>query len=504
MEDYLAHKLRELVSKSRRVPLAAIKQRSVKRFLRSLRNIHWRPDYLLEDTQCKKYMAFSIIYDAESFPNVSSQEIENATRICPFDFFFIIESESLLDIFEERCREKGFGLVLGKAGEVLLIRDAIQPTVPSEKPSYAGHYPRWLATEIEKIKLGNSKFKTAVSDFSKEYLRLKTRKQLDWEKEEKLVKNTIAQMLRSDSRYISGIGSFEILSRFESFWYDIRDHYFHSFHIFLLGLLILNRYEAEFMRYWKNVFPKYYRSLSLEFLWLLTSVFHDVGHAIARLDDLKEDVYGVSTIPPEREITNVWDNPVYRENLKQVISLFRFSLSDKKHRIDWHSEVFGIKQHPLDRIFRESFYDCHGVAGCFRFLVDIFSEARREEDVEEKVFLVNHIYPAALSIALHDRRFREKLLQVDIDKIKLSRFPFTALLAYLDSLQEDRRDKFLCIEAPELLQGFEFNGKVVARISESLARSYPRLGKLKAECRDFLHFVECDGIEFEYPEVLLL
>ena len=78
------------------------------------------------------------------------------------------------------------------------------------------------------------------------------------------------------------------------------------------------------------------------------------------------------------------------------------------------------------------------------------------------------------------------------------------LLAYLDSLQEDRRDKFLCIEAPEILQGFEYNGKVIARMNESLTKNYPRLGKLKAECRDFLDFVECDGIKFEYPKGLLI
>jgi hypothetical protein len=137
-------------------------------------------------------------------------------------------------------------------------------------------------------------------------------------------------------------------------------------------------------------------------------------------------------------------------------------------------------------------------------LVDIFSEARREKNPEKKVFLINHIYPAAVSIALHDRKFRERLSQIGIEKIKLSKFPFAVLLTYLDSIQEDRRSKFLCIEVPEILQGFKYNGKICAIVDEDLAKSYPRLGKLKAECRDFINFMECNGIKFEYPEILLI
>ena len=504
MRNNFAQKLRELFSKSRKIPLTAIKYRSINRFLKKLSDIHWRPDYLFEDTQYKKYLAFSIIYDAESFPNILSQEVEKAMRSHTFDFFFILENDSLLDIFEENCRKRGFGLILNKDEVLLLIRDAIKPVIPVKVPGqYVGHYPLWVINEIIKINLGNSKFKTALKDFSKEYFKLKDRNELDWEKEEMLIKNTIAEILNSDTKYISRVNSFEILSRFESFWYDIRDHYFHSFHIFLMGLLILDHYKDEFIRYYRNIFPEY-PTLSLEFVWLLTSIFHDVGYPIAKLDNLKGDIYGVSTISPEKEIINVWDDPVYKENLKQLVSLFKFSLSDKKHKIDWPPEVFGSKDDLLDQIFRESFYESHGVAGCFRFLVDIFSEARREEDIEKKIFLINHIYPAALSIALHDGTFRERISKISIKRIKLSKFPFAVLLMYLDSLQEDRRDKFLCIETPELLQGFDYNGKVIASINVSLAESYPRLGKLKTECRDFINFVECDGIKFEYPEVLLI
>lgn len=504
MGNAFGQKLKKLLSESRQVPLKTIKNRDIDRFSRKLAKIYWRPHYLFEDTRNKKYLAFSIIYDAESFPTILSQEVEKVKTQCSLDFFFIVEEESLLDIFEENCQQRGLGLVLSKSNSLSLVREAVESVIPVKtRARYAGHYPSWVINAIPELRLGNSKLRTVLKDFSKVYRKLKNNNELDFQKEEGLVKNTIAESLKSDNRYTSGVDSFKLLSRFESFVDYIRDHYFHSFHIFLLGLLILDHYQADFVRYYKSIFPRY-KSLSLEFTWLLTSIFHDVGYPIAKLDDLKEDIYGVSGIPGEKEVTDVWGDPVYKENLKQLISLFKFSLSNRGHKIDWPSEVFGTADDQLERVFRESFYDCHGVAGCFRFLVDIFSEARREVDTEKKVFLVNHIYPAALSISLHDRIFRERLTQIGVKKIRLSRFPFAVLLGYLDSLQEDRRDKFLCIETPELLQGFEYNGKVLASINETLAERYPRFGKLKAECTDFMNFVECDGIKFEYPKLLSL
>jgi hypothetical protein len=499
----LALTLRKLLSGARKIPLSAVKFRNIKRFLRKQSNIHWRPDYLFEDTRNRKFLAFNVIYEAESFTNILSQQVEKVMRNLDLDFFYVLDNETLLDIFEEPSRERGFGVILYKDGAPLLIRDVIKPIAPLKaKEVYVGHYPIWVINDIAHISLGNSKFRTVLKDFSKEYHKLIERNQLDWEKEEKLVKNIVAEIFRSDTRYISGVDCYEILGRFEGFWHDIRDHYFHSFNIFLMGLLIIDRHRDDFVRYYRNIFPKF-PDLSLEFVWLLTSIFHDVGYPIAKLDNLKQNIYGAQVAPYEKEVTNVWNDPVYAENLKQLVSLFKFSHSNRRQGIDWPPEVFGTKGDQLNKIFRESFYDSHGVAGCFRFLVDIFSEARREEEPKKRIFLINHIYPAAISIALHDRRFRERLSKIGIKNIKLSRFPFAVLLTYLDSLQEDRRDKYLCIEVPEILQGFKYDGRISAIIDEDLAKDYPRLGKLKAECIDFVNFMECDGIKFEYPEILL-
>ena len=321
MGNNFIHKLKKLITKSRKIPLNNIEHMDINIFLRRLSSIHWRPDYLFWDSQHKRYIAFTIIYEAEFFPSILSQEVEKAMRNYDLDFFFILEDESLLGIFEENCREKGFGLILNMEVTLLLIRDTVKLIIPPKTlDRYAGHYPLWVINEISNINLGNSQFRTALDDFSKEYLRLKNSNRLDWYDEEMLVKKTIANILETDARYTSGVNSLEILSRFESFWYDIRDHYFHSFHIFMLGLLILDHYKDEFISYHTNVFPTYL-PFSLEFLWLLTSIFHDVGYPISKLDNLKKEIYGVPNIPYEKEITNVWNDPAYRENLKQLISI---------------------------------------------------------------------------------------------------------------------------------------------------------------------------------------
>lgn len=504
MKNNLPVKLQRLLSKLRKVPLHSIKEKNIDYFLRKLDNVSWRPHLLFEHSKSKIYLAFTYIHDAEVFPNYLSLEIEKAQKICNIDFYFILGNESLLDIFEGVCREKGFGIILIKNDDPKFIRDPIKaPIARKATYQYAGHFPLWTINEIKEITLGTPKFRTVLRDFSKEYFRLKSENKSNWQdEEESLVKNTIAGILQSNPKYTFGIDSIEILKRFESFFTDIRDHYFHSFHIFLLGLLILDHYQDDFNGYYKTIFPKY-NAFSIEFLWLLTSIFHDIGYSISYLDNLKEKIYGVPTISTEKETANVWNDPIYQINLKQLTSLLSFSISDIKHRNDWRPDIFGTQDDPLERLFRDSFFDSHGVAGCFRFLVDIFAEARREKDEDKRIFLVNHIYPAALSVALHDGKFREKLSQAaGIKRIKLSRFPFAVLLIYLDNIQEDKRDKFLCIESPELLKGFKYNHEIIAVIDEKLAKTYPRLGKLRAECKSFLDFVECDGIKFEYPQVL--
>ncbi len=152
-------KLRKLFSESRKIPLSAVKVRNVKRFLQKQSSIHWRPDCLLEDKRNRKYLAFNIIYEAESFTNILSQEVEKSIKNLDFEFFYILDDEVLLDIFEEPSRERGFGVILNKGGAPLLIRDAIKPLSPVKaREEYVGHYPLWVINEISEISLGNSKF----------------------------------------------------------------------------------------------------------------------------------------------------------------------------------------------------------------------------------------------------------------------------------------------------------------------------------------------------------
>ncbi len=503
MNNKNVNKMRKLLSREKNIKLREIVERSFNRFKRRFNEVRWVPSYLLENLKAGKYLAFYEIYDAEYFPDTISNQIEKARGTFDFDFYFILRNELLLDVFEENCKSRGFGLILHCKDEPILVREALIPINNQVKPqTYIGHFPEWLINETVNINIGNAKFTTALKDFSKIYKQKLVHKKLNEINEQKIIRDTILSILNSDERFNLGIDSLELLNKYENIFSEMRDHYFHSFHIFLLGLVIINRYRDDFIAYYKNTFPKY-SDFSIEFLWLMTSIFHDIGYTISKMNDYREEIYKISSLTEEKDIIDVWNDDTYKTNLEQVISLFKFSLEYKKRRINWIPDVLGAKDEKLERILRESFYDSHGVASCFKFLVDIFEDARNITDPEQKTFLVNHIYPAALSISLHDKKFRERLSKIGIKQIKLSRFPFAVLLAYLDGIQEDGREKYLCIETPELLQKFEFNGKVIAVVNREMAENYPRIGKIKLECRDFIKFFECDGIRFEYSEVLL-
>jgi len=496
--------LLRLIASSRKVPAKSIVEADVGGLMSILpKQVHWKPDIVLKDTGTGKCIAFSLVYGADSVPTVLIEQVEKAKRAHGFEFFFLLEDDGQLDGFAEACSDGGFGLVVRQRGVLRLARDAVPPIKVLElADKHAGHFPQWVLDKVVTVGLGNSRFKTALKDFVFAHRKLIRAGAHDPVRmEEKLVRDFIARLLGSDDRFSKGIGALVMLRRFESSFGVIRDHYFHSCQILLLGLIILDRYREEFMAYFRTVFPKY-NGLSLEFAWLLTALFHDVGYPAARLDNYKQEVYGTSKVAPEREVANVWAEPAYEENLRQLTSLLRFAADTKRHRRDWEPDAFPRSESKIELSIREEFYSSHGVAGAFRLMNDIVAEVRTESDDDKRVFWAKHIYVAALSIALHDREFRKTLALNGVRRLKLSRFPFAALLAYLDSIQEDARDVYLCPDKPEFLEGFDYNGRVVARVNEGLASGMERLPKLRIECQDFKASFDCDGLKFEYPAIL--
>ena len=502
--NQLQDDLHRLMADSRRLRPRDITNADVGEFVKSLGpEVFWRPDVVLQDRKSGQHMAFSVIYEADAVPVAMVEQVEKVRSARSFEFFFVLEDDRLLGDFSEECSLRGYGLVVRSGKLLRLARDAMPPLEsPVRHVRTTGPLPKWLLVAAAGVELGNSRFQTVIGDFARVYARFRREDAANVQREERLVHDFIARLLASDGRFTLGIDPLVVLRRFESSFGVIRDHYFHSCQILLLGLVILARYRVEFTKYFRTVFPRY-EDLSLEFAWLLTAIFHDVGYPVSRMDSFKHEVYGTTMVAPEREVANVWADPAYVDNLRQLASLLRYAIDPENHRRDWEPDAFPRNDSELEHAIRDSFHSSHGVAGAFILMNDIVAEARTEKNDEKRVFWAKHVYTAALAIALHDRGFRGALAACGVKRMKLSRFPFAVLLSYLDSIQEDARDVYLCPERPEFLEGFDFNGKVLARVNSALAKEMERLPKLRVECQDFGSFFDCDGLRFVYPPILI-
>ena len=204
----------------------------------------------------------------------------------------------------------------------------------------------------------------------------------------------------------------------------------------------------------------------------------------------------------QAQVIDVWVDPVYKENLKQMVSFYRHTRK-KRIRDDWHGEVFGSveEMQDIEKIYREKFYDCHGIASAFYLLSKLFKDARKESDDDKRAFLLRHIYPAALAMAFHDRCFREALRELGINSMEFKRHPFAVLLMYLDSLQEDKRGMYSEPYKPLFLEGINFEEKTVR--PKIVLSDDVRIGKMRAEFLEINEFVVFDEIKLLYPDEII-
>lgn len=494
----------DAICRSRQHARCKAKDVAVANFMRRLHGaIRWRPDATVRYGANRTTAAFTNLHNATTFPAVLAVQARLAQKESSFECWLVVQQESAIQEFTAECRKSGFGLILEMGRRCIVALDAGSVATRSVHIHTSGHYPRWLIDRLKPALPRLPKFGVLLAKFAQKYAAAQDAASLSADTEEKLTKEAVKRLLSSDSRFCQSTKPADVLRAFERGKDDVRDHYFHAFGIFLLGLWIINRYHADFVNYARSAYPGD-ATFSVEYAWFLTAFFHDVGYPATRIVNFAEDAVGIPLADALESVTSsVWSNEAYKQNLKHVCSLLRYLSHGSLPGSGWQPDVFHIQESEMEPVFRDSYADCHGVAGCFRLLVEFFKEAASEPRGDTRTFWVRHMYPAALSIALHDRRFRDRLARIGIGQVRLSRFPFAALLSYLDAVHEDHRVTGSSPSEEELLLGFDFNGVVIARVDDAIARAHPRIGNIRQECADFGRFVVCDGIKFHYPKVLV-
>jgi len=483
-----------------------------------LAEIPWRPRflYILGDT------AWAIdVFSGDLVPEFTVAQMQVAQTVDSHlrAAFFVPAGEDYELILQD-CIVNHIAILtrVGPDFDFLPLEGLPQPTL--EIVTYPVHLPLSLVEQAASLQSFSEPFCAAVKGFAVQYLEFASGARPTgamYEQEELLLRDSFLSLMAADNRFAGPYDPLELLRWLETQCHgaELRDHYFHSFHDFLLGCLVLDQARDHFTSFATNVLG--HSDLSIEYVWLLTSLFHDVGYLVERAADLERIQFGTSQLDialeggqiPDYVLAQrqqVWDGGNYPLARTQLASLGHY-LASQQSRSPWVPETIipeTLPSHLFDRALYRGYMipKCHGVASALRLLVELHPYLLREPDPDKRQFLLKHIYLAAVSIPFHHDAFRACLRALGINSISTYRWPFASLLMFIDSVQDDRRDPDLARWGPDMLRGIHMEDNTVIavvdldQLSESQIR---QVARKRLEARDVLSFLDADGLRFAYP-----
>jgi hypothetical protein len=301
----------------------------------------------------------------------------------------------------------------------------------------------------------------------------------DWEQ---LVYKSIAAQ---DPRLFFPLERLQALRDFERGGANIpqRDHFFHTFNNFFLGLVIFDglfssRSHSEFPD--SLIAERRTRSrLKLwESLWFLTAFFHDPGYIPEHFWSLLSFGYGLqhdpsqdTVIPAEvrQRVENAW-NTEWLQARKQLHLLYR-SLSDVARKKQDNGIISSVKA--FDEATRLAYFD--GQRGGHSLLsgLTLIHRCLSDDTVPHQYFsrplAITACNIACLSMLFHDQHCREILKREKITPIPFQYLPYATVLMFVDALQDDRRDvrtsRFRARGVLDSLKIDPVNGLVTGRVA---------------------------------------
>jgi len=258
-----------------------------------------------------------------------------------------------------------------------------------------------------------------------------------------LVKETVDDLLichphfRAERDPFMRLVSFENLLKTASI--ESSDHVFHSFRVFLAGCPIIDRFYRQFSRSAQKCAICGKAEMRVEYIWLLTALFHDIGRPKESLKDLvaqeiQDDEISITGKPSR------WNIAHYQRAQGILGSLGAFMASktngqwdggaiDDEDGIDLSAEWMTI----YDRL------DCHGMISAYDFLANILRMMTAAGERKHRLFMISHAPLAALAILLHDWRMWDHAKEWKLIPVDIRRNPLAAILIYIDTWDDYKR-----------------------------------------------------------------
>ncbi|HYW00362.1 MAG TPA: hypothetical protein VE862_02770, partial [Candidatus Acidoferrum sp.] len=237
----------------------------------------------------------------------------------------------------------------------------------------------------------------------------------------------IKRLLRETLPDSDSVKSIEVLETLERFMQreGIRDHFLHSFQVFLLGCIILDYHYGKFSAWYSNCFGGS-SSVKIEDTWLLASLLHDAKYPF-------QNISKWSGLGPGTGYAIKLETPRRRAQL--LGSLFQHSRR-MKTKNTWHSDLVDRLRNPdIEKIAIAQVSPSspnlpnHAAISSFSLLA--------KESILPPVIFCQEICPAALAIFLHDSAVWSDMTKAgNLLPLEMKQFPLAFLLIYCDGLQE--------------------------------------------------------------------
>jgi hypothetical protein len=353
----------------------------------------------------------------------------------------------------EQCVKARFGLAFEVNSICYLVFpwEFVVPSSCNLDQEETGHIPRWLIDALAASARFSPFMQDCLRSLKARYVPATSRKKLNYEKECDLLIGFAKAIAKGNRKLYFPLGQLDLLREWELRRANpkARDHFFHTFNNFFLGLYILSNVtrdgeELSDVDSFISTKKKSGKLATWEALWVLTCLFHDPGYVAESYWGTFRFSYGFTEnealeedeIPKAaaEHIRNAWETEFAKPRADLV------DLYDRTIR-KWVPPSQRKSKHVFDGAMQEVYFDgrscSHSLVSGLK-LIKYCSQSNvpSSHDPDESVKAANI---AALSMMFHDPRCRGILLAQGIEPIPFGKLPYATLLMFVDSIQDDRR-----------------------------------------------------------------
>ncbi len=262
-----------------------------------------------------------------------------------------------------------------------------------------------------------------------------------------VVYHSIDRLLKTYPQCHADTAAFMKLDHFENMLKindpTLTDHVFHSFRAFLAGCPVISRHYTYFKDAHMRVSCGSDETVSVEYCWLLTSLFHDIGKPYEKAPSLVTGEIGDDDMEVVvRSKPTVWEKREYLDARRHLASLICFYGADGSVPAQW--DFGAVTNDHMDHLCKElaeqyTGFGSHAIVGAVRLLAAIVRQAQAAEETVNRPFVITHAVPAALSILLHDWKIWSVAANWNLFPVRGNLLPLASLLIFIDTWDDFRR-----------------------------------------------------------------